>query len=195
MAYADIIGYTKWQRQPLSPPRARENFLDKFYDEMGWFVLSSDFKVKYMGDGFMVIRELNEYGRRVYDALRFLFGIDKLVRRIQTLIQESEFPPEGIRVRAVVGPADKKMATDPNNKEKFIEEYNSTAIDLAQRLLQVKPKTLFICHRTVINLIGKKFPHVLFKELGRVVVNRGRIDPEELKGLCELNFERAFHIA
>lgn len=195
MAYGDLIGYSKWKRDTLVPPMSKEAFMDKFYDEMKWFVLSSDFKVKYMGDGFMVLRELNEKGERVYDALRFLFGIDRLVKKIQMLIHGSDYPPEGIRARAVAGPADKKEMPDPNAKDRKIWEYSSEAIDVSSRLLQIKPRNPFICHRSVVSLVGEDFPNVIFKRVGKVSFDPTRINPDDLEDLCELKFKKEFHIA
>src|SRR5947207_2746618 len=128
VAYGDIRGYKTWMKKKI-PQGAREEFLGKFYDELGWFVLSSDFKVKYVGDGIMILRELGKKGTRIYDALRFLFGVHKLTLRINRLIHESLYPPLGFRMSVACGVADKIKMPDPNNKEKSIDEYNSVAIN------------------------------------------------------------------
>lgn len=197
VAYVDLIGYSKWKRSALTPPMSKENFMDKFYDEMKWFVLSSDFKVKYVGDGCMVLRELDQKGERMYDALRFLFGIDMLLKKVQTIIQDSDYPPDGIRARAVAGPADKKEMPDPDAKDRRIWEYSSEAIDVASRLLQVKPMNPLVCHKSAVELIGKDFPNIVVKKLsvGSLDPKRLKINPEDLEGLCELKFRKEFHIA
>ncbi len=195
VAYADLIGYTKWSRQPLIPSEAREIFIEKYYDEISHFVLTTDFKVKYLGDGFMVIHELKALGTRIYDVLRFLFEIHKLMRRIKGLLKETDFAPEGIRVRAVIGTAAIKQMPDPNCKEKMASEYFSPAIDLAQRLLKIKPHIFFICHKSVVNIVRLRFVNVHLRSIFKVKYDKNVIDPDDIKGLHELLFAKEFHIA
>lgn len=201
VAYGDLIGYTEWSKQILDinakiwPAEARESFMERFYEELGWFVLSSDFKVKYLGDGFMILRELGDRGKRVYDALRFLFGIQKLTIRINELIAESDFSPQGFRVRVVVGMANKTMLPDPNNKGKYSEEYSSPAIDLSERLLHIEKDWPLICHKSVVSLIGNKFKNVIFGKLKNVSYDPKRVDPEDAKDLWSFGFAKDFHIA
>lgn len=196
VAYGDITGYTPWSRSALNATEVRDSFMAKFEEELAWFVLSSDFKVKYIGDGFMVLRELKERGHRMYDALRFLFGIHKLTLRIQELIEQSEFPrPKGFRVRFVAGIVTKNMMPDPNNKEKKVEEYWGSVIDLSQKLLKVAPSVTFICHGSVVDLIGKRFDKLVFKKLRRLKILSKSFDPEDVKDLWTFEFKNGFHIA
>jgi len=195
VAYGDIVGYTSWSKQVLNPAESRESFMTKFYDELGWFVLSSDFRVKYLGDGFMILRELPQKGRRIYDCLRFLFGIHKLTTRIKDLIKESDFPPKGFRIRVVAGAASKTYMPDPNAHDRQIEEYSSPAINLSAKLLHVEPQNMFICHGSVVSLIGHGFPGVKFKRLKNLNIDPHIIDIEDANNLWTFSFDGVFHIA
>jgi hypothetical protein len=194
VAYGDIRGY-KLRMKKKFPQGMREEFLGKFYDELGWFVLSSDFKVKYMGDGVMIIRELKKKGNRIYDALRFLFGVHKLTNAINAMIKTSLYPPDGFRMRIACGTADKTKVPDSNNKNKFINEYNSVSINLAEAMLHVNSNENFICHGSVVDLIGHQFNNVVFKLLDNVKCVPGKIDKKDADNMWTFSFKKGFHIA
>ena len=201
VAYGDLIDYTDWSRKVVNlneqiwPMEEREAFMGKFYEEIRWFVLSSDFKVKYLGDGFMILRELGSRGTRVHDALRFLFGIYKLGARMQGIIKKSRFPPKGFRLRVVAGMAGKVNMPDPNSKDKVAEEYTSPAIDMSERLLHVEKEWPLICHGSVVNLIGHNYKNLIFSHLKNVKYDKKKVTPEDAKDLWSFGFEKGFHIA
>lgn len=183
VAFGDIIGFRKWRRRALNTPEVADPFIDRFYKEIERF---SNFAgpryLKYLGDGFMVLRELVSSEEASKIASFFLEMVAELNRNLVAIVKECEWPPpDGFRMRVVVGHVSKLRVLDPQESKRFIDEYVGYAVNLAHGLLYISPKLPMVCHQSVLEVLGsnkKKFKFVKLREKTKVP---GGIDKEDMK--------------
>lgn len=181
VAYLDLIGSTRWSKKIVRldeyvwPPQARVEFMKSYYEALARFAEFTRFSVKYVGDGALIINEIDKKDERA--VLGFLFWVNKLNQRIIEIIKKSKLPPDGIRARVTAGISDK-----------IYNEYTSIIIDLAANLLHVEPLIPFICHGSIVSLVGKDNNDVTFKKLPPVKFDASRIDFEDANDLWEPTF-------
>lgn len=185
VAFADILGFGTWRRRASTTPEVAEPFIQKFYDEIGAFVKANEcLYLKYLGDGFMIIKELPTHGHRCRHVGAFLHQAGELTNRISHIVKKCDWPsPEGFRTRIVAGHVSKLEVTDPNDRKRKIPEYVGYAVNLAQRLLEIAPSTPLLCHESVIKILGPHRRPFKFKRMENPKQLPRGVDPEDLAGL------------
>ena len=100
--YGDITGFATWARRTM--PSDFLPLMQSVYDIFQTLRCDPDLFVKFFGDGFMVVRELD--CPRENEVIVGVFKkVLHVARRIERAIQATDFPrPSGFRVRAVIGP-------------------------------------------------------------------------------------------
>lgn len=179
VAFGDILGFTAWTRRASNAPEDCELLIQKIYEEFA--ALQSEMKChfKLLGDGFMVLRELRqEKSCRVIG--QFLRELYLVAERIDRIVKDHPPPrPDGFRVRVAIG-----RVFMPARKE-----YAGYPINLAQRLLEVSPHVLCICHESVGPALIEKKAHGIRVERMAVPKETPRgVDSDDLKGLWSFQF-------
>lgn len=185
VAFSDILGFMGWTARASVSPEVKDPFIKEFYLEMEKFVDQNNFYTKYLGDGFMCLHEI------VYQddkgPLRFLEAVSQFTKRISILIKKCAYPqPDGFRTRIVVGHVDKFQVQDPQDKNRKVPEYVGYAINLAQRLLEVKPRTSFICHESVLKIFGDKKATFKFRKVEDVAEKPRGVNELDIQGLWSI---------
>lgn len=70
----------------------------------------------------------------------------------------------------------------------MIPEYVGYCVNLAQRLLEIAPRMPFICHDSVINLIGKSKRLFKIRHLVNMPERPRGVDGEDIAGLWFVDF-------
>lgn len=187
VAFADILGFTIWAARADVPPEIRDPFMDEFSLEMEKFVNENNFHIKYLGDGLMFLAEIAFQDEKV--PFEFMESIKVFTKKIRLLIKKCSYPqPDGFRARIVSGYVDKRYLTDPNDRTKKVPEYVGHAINLAQRLLEIKPETAFICHESVLKILGEKRNSFRFKKLDDVKEKPRGVNQVDIESLWTIRF-------
>lgn len=190
VAFGDITGFSAWRRRASTQPEIAQPFLKKFYEEIEKFSLKNkDLHLKYLGDGFMMLKELNEKYNKHRCVVKFVQEAGALNARLLKIVHSCEWPPpDGFRTRIVCGHVDKLEVTDPINRKTKVSEYVGYAINLAQKLLQISPETHFVCHESVIKVIGRLPKKFKTKKMKILEEKRKGVDPEDIANLWEVEF-------
>lgn len=190
VAFGDISGFSAWRRRASTQPEIAQPFLQKFYSEIESFSLKNQcFYMKYLGDGIMILKELDEKYTRHKCIVKFIHQTGILNARLLRIVRGCEWPPpEGFRMRAVCGHVDKIQVVNPNDRTRKMPEYVGYAINLAQKLLDISPETSFICHESVVKFIGKSVRRFGLRRFKVVEEKRKGIDPEDIANLYEIEF-------
>lgn len=190
VAFGDIAGFSAWRRRASTQPEIAQPFLQKFYREIEQFSMrNQDLYIKYLGDGLMVIKEINEKYSKHRCVVKFIHQTGALNARLLRIVRGCEWPPpDGFRMRAVCGHVDKIMITDPNAQSRKIPEYIGYAINLAQKLLQISPGTDFICHESIVKVLGHFSRHFKVRRFRVFEEKRKGIDPEDIANLWSVEF-------
>ncbi len=190
IAFGDILGFGTWHRRAANQPEISGPFLQKFYDELQAFqARSRDLYLKYLGDGIMILKELPETKKSIGYSREFIRNVGFLNSRLLRIIRFCPFPaPEGFRTRVASGYVDKIMIHDPLDRKKRIPEYVGYSINLAQRLLEISPSVPFICHESVVKIVGRKRALFRFKRLPEQSNKPRGIDSEDISGLWVIEF-------
>lgn len=189
VAFGDILGFGTWRRRAATQPEISGPFLEKFYGEIQKFNRENPaFYLKYLGDGLMLIMELpdGENSKRCAEIIELL-GI--LNAKLVKIVRSCPFPsPEGFRMRMACGHVDKIMVVDPLDKHREIPEFVGYSINLAQRLLEISPSIPFVCHESIMNVLGKKKRKFTFRKLVHTPERPRGIDQEDINGLWIVEF-------
>lgn len=185
VAFGDIFGFGIWRERALNAPEVSDPFIENFYGLMKKFVLKNNFYVKYLGDGLMIIKEI-EFKDRLNPS-PFIKSVRCLTKKMKKIIDECSWPkPEGFRTRIVVGHVDKLKMPDPQDKTREVDEYEGYAINLAQRLLEIQPRTPIICHESIFQILGEKKKEFRFKRLEGVTEKPRGVNSSDISGLWSL---------
>lgn len=181
-AFGDILGFGIWSRRAANTPEIRDPFIKKFYEEIDAFVKRNNFYVKYLGDGLMILHEIPISGNS--DVEKFLLEIKRFTKQMNSIIKKCAWPsPEGFRTRVVIGHVDKITVTDPSDRSRNIGEYVGYSINLAQRLLEVRPNIPLICHESVLKVLNQKRFHMKFKKIAGLIDRKRGVDVEDIATL------------
>jgi len=109
--------------------------------------------------------------------------------RLLKAVRSCEWPaPEGFRMRAVCGHVDKMMVNNPQDRKRKMPEYIGYAINLAKKLLDVSPETSFLCHESIVKVIGKFPRQFKVKRFKTVEERRKGVDVEDISNLWKIEF-------
>ncbi len=189
VAFGDILGFGTWRRRAATQPEISGPFLQKFYDEIQAFNKNfPHFYLKYLGDGLMLIMELSA-GENSKRCAEVIGQIGLLNARLLKAVRECPFPaPEGFRMRMAAGHVDKIMVVDPLDRHREVPEFVGYSINLAQRLLEISPSTPFLCHESVLNVLGNKKKNFKVRKLESPTEKPRGIDSEDINGLWIVEF-------
>jgi len=186
VAFGDMSGFSKWMKSPMVSDSQIEKLMSKVYSEFMAIDrrnASSRYFVKPLGDGVMIVKDLGDR-TETQDAEKFMAEVRGLTSRLCAIIAGAAWPqPQGFRVRVVVGDAAKMRFPGPTARSQRLD-YIGYPINLAARLLSIKPDARLICHEGAKQLIAgsRRFRSRLVKvRLGpRTSVPKG-IDPADLR--------------
>lgn len=195
VATGDIRGFGRWIKRAGTSIEEQWALISKLYSRVLSLATSKGYYVKMLGDGFLIIRELNETNNWEI-VLKDLKLLSCLAKRIQWDIAELPSPrPDGFRIRVVAGHAWKVLArTCPNNALcRNQQDFVGYHINLASRLLHVLPEIPAICHESVKEIVGNRHEiigsrknegfRIDFKRLDDPRVREQGVDPEDLREL------------
>lgn len=185
VAFGDILGFGVWSRRAANPPEVRDPFIITFYGEIERFLETNPcVYAKFLGDGFMFVKELPESGHRCLAVLKFLRDLSALTIRLSRIVKNcGDPPPTGFRIRVATGYCTKFSVVDPNDRKRRVPEYVAYIVNLAQRLLEVSPEIPFICSEGTFKTLGRKKNKLRVRRLvGTKQIPRG-VDPEDIEGL------------
>jgi class 3 adenylate cyclase len=192
VAFSDILGFGTWRRRASNTPEIAEPFIQRFYDVIEQFIRKNDVDwlyLKYLGDGFMVIKEIFPGKNEKKSVQCFLDKMAFLTSELSKVVRKCEWPtPEGFRTRVVAGHVSKLEVINPNDRKKTVSEYVGYAVNLAQRLLEISPATPFICHESIVKIIGTNNKNIKIKRMGESKERPRGVDPEDITGLWTLKF-------
>lgn len=185
VVFGDILGFGAWSRRATNTAEIRDPFVISFYHEVERFLDDRpNFYAKYLGDGFMFIKELPEKPNSKCVSI-MITDLVHLTKRIVYLIKNCPYPPpEGFRMRIAAGHATKFLVIDPNDKTRKVPEYVAYVVNLTQRLLEISPEIPFICHESTIKILGNQKKKFRIKYMGPHTKQNPRgVDSEDIDGL------------
>lgn len=187
VAFGDVAGFNPWIRRGSNAPEVISEFVEKFYAEMQNFVKShKHIQIKYLGDGFMILKELKPTCTKGTCVATFVTDVAQLARRLSRIVKKCEFPPpEGFRIRIAHGHVSKIQVLDPVDPERKrkIWEFIGYSVNLAQKLLDVAPNILLVLHESAVKVLGRqKTGFRLRRFVGAKERPRG-VDNEDIEGL------------
>lgn len=187
VAFGDVAGFNPWIRRGSNAPEVITDFVEKFYAEMQDFVKTHNaVQIKYLGDGFMILKELKSTCTRGTCVAKFITDVARLAKRLKRIVKQCDFPPpDGFRLRIAHGHVSKIQVLDPVDPERkrMIWEFIGYAVNLAQKLLDVSPRTVLVVHESAIKVLGRQKTGLRLKRLvGSKERPRG-VDSEDLEGL------------
>ena len=94
VAFGDIAGFSAWRRRASTQPEIAQPFLRKFYAEIEDFASRNPgFYIKYLGDGLMILRELNEKIPKHKCAVKFIHQAGVLNAKLMKVVRGCAWPP------------------------------------------------------------------------------------------------------
>lgn len=177
VAFGDILGFGAWMRRAITTPEEAKELMEAVYSEFerAWGEMGC--YVKFIGDGCMFIQEVSEKKETnlVPAATKFLNDLHVLSENVTKIILKHFPRPEGFRLRAAMGYVWKRDTGSP--------EYIGYVVNLTQRLLEISPKILCVCHESVAEIFARKKSHIKFEKLQLITEKPRGIDLEDLDNL------------
>jgi len=165
-AFGDIRGFRHWLARRTTSSEEFNNLIDKYYALLIKFRQEKSYFVKYLGDGFFVVKDLNGNNNDSDIACKMLIDCYELNLSIEKLIYAIPYPrPDGFRMRFVLGYARKiKIKEDTG----IHNDYVGYTVNLSYSLLSIEPDIPLICHESIKELIkNKKNECIEFSRLPR----------------------------
>lgn len=155
VAFCDLTGFGSYVKKASRDQREYNRFIKSLFKEFSKFRRDKYFWVKLMGDGFMVIRELDKADRpNSFLARNLLCRMGRLSRRVYKMIDSIPYDPKpkGFRVRITSGTC--SVVSDLQPKE--LKDFYGHEIDTCARLLDVRREIPLICHESVKDLLDRE---------------------------------------
>lgn len=190
-AFVDLRGFGTWIYRASIPKEVKEPFIEGYLQIVQNYVRSkNDVHFKYLGDGFLAIKEFTGYERKNGAIVDFIKGLRCATRKIMRLIKECERPPDGVRVRMSAGYAYKVMVVDPCDPERkiMVSEFIEYGINTAERLMEVNPEVVCIVTEDVAKALGRKGSAFGMRPLGAPSSYPKSVNREDLEALAILRF-------
>lgn len=158
--FGDIRGFGTWEYRAATPPEVKEPFILRFYETMEAYVKKhTDMHFKYVGDGFLVIRQFSEKDRRNGSVYEHLNGLRLLTKRCIKDLDSVDYPSlRGFRIRHFDGHAYKLRVIDPNDPERkrLTDEFVGYVVNAARRILDVNPEILCLATQGITKTFKKR---------------------------------------
>ncbi len=179
VAFGDILGFGSWMIRASNAPEVTHDLIDQVYAEFERFMAHMNCHVKFLGDGLMIIREMGgghncKMTREfLVDAYHFAFSVNEIIK--------DHYPrPDGFRLRVASGHVWKRSMTHGKRRG---DEYVGYSVNLAQRLLEVSPQTLAVCHESIVEILAQKKGIIAFERMGDPKERPRGVDLADLAGL------------
>lgn len=146
VAFGDIRGFSSFY-EAISD---EESELDPFLDDFDTIIeeLGEKHRVKDTGDGFMLILDMST-GHNCHAALRLLDALWAVHKSMDRLITRKQYPyPDGFRITLACGRVSRKIKKDGTILER------GKHINLAHKMLRIKPPRGIVCHESFRQLIS-----------------------------------------
>ncbi len=193
VAFGDVNGFTSYTRRAINAVEEKRYIVNRIYNEFAKLAeRNPSFSVKYTGDGFMALVELN--GRpKPKIVINFLREVYTVAMDVLNSLRKAS-GPEFFRVRCTNGFAFKKMMTERNMGGRVgrrrIPEYVDYPVSLADRLLEVYPdEHLCVLHSSVKKLLGEGHPGMKLTALEPPAKCPPGVDPEDVEELFSFEFD------
>lgn len=190
-AFVDLRGFGTWIYRASIPKEIKEPFLAAYLETVQAYVgANKNDHFKYLGDGFLAIREMPATDRKNDAVFEFIKGLRCITRKIGKLIRACEYPPVGVRVRITAGYAYKVMVADPSDPErkKLVPEYIEYSINTAERLMEVNPEIVCVVTEEVGKALGAHRSFFRMRKLGEPSCYPKSVNREDLETLQILKF-------
>lgn len=190
-AFVDLRGFGTWIYRASIPTEVKEPFIERYLDIVQAYIRSrNDIHFKYLGDGFLAIKEFTPLEKKNGMIVKFLKGIRTVTRKIMRLIDICERPPDGVRVRITAGYAYKVMVVDPFDPERktMVSEFIEYGINTAERLMDVNPEITCLVTEDVVKALGKRGSAFRMRPLGPPSCYPKSVNREDLEALAILKF-------
>jgi hypothetical protein len=159
-AFLDIRDFRIWTMRAAVAQEFQSQFFERFYDGLQLYVKKHvDAWSKYEGDGILTVKEFTPAERSDPKKVEaFLLTLRFLLRKAWSAIHESEFAPNGVRIRIMGGMVSKYMLIDPNDPERIrrIAEYVGYCTNSLKGLLGVNPEVPALATDNVCQLLPKR---------------------------------------
>jgi len=197
VACGDIRGFGAWTYRAVNSPEVKEPFISRFYRTMESYVRRhTDYHFKYLGDGFMTLREFTVEERRNGAIAKFIGTLLRITNGVRQDIAECDYPsPDGFRIRFMDGHAYKLMVLDPNDpaRKRTIPEYVEYPLNTAQRLLEVNPDEICLATEGIVKRLRRHRSVFRVRPLGKPSCYPKGVNREDVDGLWVLeSFRKAF---
>ncbi len=190
-AFVDLRGFGTWIYRASIPKEIKEPFIESYLGIVQNYIRSrSDIHFKYLGDGFLAIKEFTTSERKNGAIVEFIDGLRTVTREIMQLIKDGERSPDGVRVRISAGYAYKVMVVDPYDSERknIVSEFIEYGINTAERLMEVNPELICVVTEDVAKALGSKGSVFGMRPLGTPSSYPKSVNREDLETLEVLNF-------
>lgn len=190
-AFLDIRGFGTWIYRANIPREVKEPFLEEYLGIVqGYLKAQKDIHFKYLGDGFLVIKEFRPYERKNGAVFQFILDLKCVARKIIKAIKKCHQPPDGVRVRIADGYAYKAMVIDPNDSERrvLVPEYIDYVVNMAERLMEVNADIHCVVTEGVAKSLGAYRSVFRCRKLGAPSTYPKGVNIEDLKTLEVLKF-------
>lgn len=190
-AFVDIRGFGTWIYRASIPRETKEPFIHEYLGITQDFIRANkDIHFKYLGDGFLAIREFSQAERSNGAVCDFIKGLRAATRKIVKMMATYSQPPDGIRVRITEGYAFKIMVLDPydTKRERVIPEFIEYGINTAERLMEVNPEIVCLATEGVSKALGKYRSVFGVQPLGTPSAYPKSVNHEDLQTLVVLKF-------
>lgn len=190
-AFVDLRGFGTWIYRASIPKEVKEPFIEGYLEIVQNYVRSrNDIHFKYLGDGFLAIKEFTAYERKNGAIVDFIKGIRCATRKIMRLIKDCDRPPDGVRVRMSAGYAYKVTVVDPCDPERkiMVSEFIEYGINTAERLMEVNPEVVCIITEDVAHALGRRGSTFRMRPLGTPSSYPKSVNREDLEALAVLKF-------
>jgi hypothetical protein len=188
VAFGDMSNFMEWMLRASNSPEVQSEFINALYDKFQVFVLKTKAEVfKYLGDGFMVLKELPDNGHKCRDVMPFLKEAHQLTLEINEMLGKFSPKPNLFLLRSTAGYVFRIKVVDPRNKSKKMSEHVGTCIDLAKRLGELKPDVACICSQSVKDILPEG-SQASFQPIKNIKERPRNVSESELNSLLEFRF-------
>jgi len=151
VVFGDISGFTNWTRRSVNQAESIKKLLDNFSLLISRLVKNSGYWAKMMGDGVMLVKEVNHVSPdKVADIL---LEVQAFCLKVRFLISTLTYPrPQGFRCRVVAGPVIKWFSENDKCQGAFVE-YVGYTCNLCSRLLYVYRDESCVAHESIKELM------------------------------------------
>lgn len=154
-AYGDINGYSAWTREKSHSSEYQAMLILQYYRMIKECFPRSAFYLKIIGDGFLVIREMEPQLLLSEQVSDFSKLVCQAAKRISFLIKTSHTPtPDGFRIRWGMDYVEKFTNGDFSKYEFDFPEYAGEVLNHTDEMLRFKVDRLCVCTTQIAAIVA-----------------------------------------